>query len=210
MQLSKSRDPPNTEHTGVVWKLSNLQMFFHERYLVLKEGTLAYYRRRPQTGVQATPKSKQLLSACKVGPVSPEFARKKSRKFMFQVAFKVPGKSKLKNWIFATIDQETLSRWVKTSQLETLYNAQNPQAIQELFVEDEPQLSASEEFKFDDTELEQERLEQERIDNEKRQHELEKRKARQRQKEQEEQRRKDEIEENLKRLREEEEKHKKA
>lgn len=221
MNFGGLKPRPSPIHSGVVWKLSGLGMFFHERYLLLKEGYLAYFRKKPESlaGLQPTdrPKAKLLLSACKVSSVSPEFARKKSKNFMFQVIFTVPGKSKPKSWVFATADQDSLNRWVQSIQLEVLYYAVNPQAIvPSLAPEDENSRDSAieeakakqEEDEYDRKERQEhlERLEKQRAEEERRQQELEKRKERRRKFEEEELRRKTEADEELKQLREDDEK----
>jgi len=190
---------------SVVLKLSNSKYFWNRRYLVLKDGNLAYYRKElkiPKEQKKAgmgyeNYKATVPIRDCEIRRLDPSNLRRKNQPFVFEVSFNIQKQNKLrrKAWVFSVGSEKLLSEWI--DQLERAKEDTNPEEYQEI----------PEEAKIPEEDPEEvQRREEEEFQ---RLMELEKRRNRQREKEIEEQKKKEQIEKEMKRLQEEAEKKKK-
>ena len=96
-----------------VLKLSNGKCFFNRRYLILRNGILAYYRDKPSeflaiSATQQKPKGKVHVLDTEIRRVDSAFAKKKNQPYMFQVSFTISGKKKKSFWIFSVTSEDML------------------------------------------------------------------------------------------------------
>ncbi|OMJ73494.1 hypothetical protein SteCoe_27794 [Stentor coeruleus] len=181
-----------------VLKLSNGKCFFNRRYLVLRNGIIAYYRDKPAdffsaSNLNSKPKGKVHILDCEIKKVDTNYAKKKGHPYMFQISFFLSGRKKKVFWMFSVDSLSVLEEW-----LEAFEKSRNP-----IMAIDEEKEEASESNEQD---KEQELQERERIlreENFKKTLELERQKQEKKKKEQEENHKREELEKEIKRKEEE-------
>jgi tetratricopeptide (TPR) repeat protein len=190
---------------GNVFKLSKGGCCFNRRYLIVKEGTISYYRDPPhslnlvsiKTQVSTDPKGQISARLCKFQQIDSNIFTKKTHSFLFEISFLSPSrKGKRIFWVFATHSQILCDNWLKALEIEKNFdcskteNAMKAQKALENKIIDEMNKRKMREEAF------------------KKMNELEKRKQRLKEQMIEEQKRKNEVENERKRLQDEQEKKK--
>ena len=195
--LSQSMEDRGYE--DYVLKLSNGKCFLNRRYLVLRNGIVAYYREKPSefqslSAPQPKPKGKVHILDTEIRRVDPAFAKKKNYPHMFQISFTMSGKQKKTFWIFAVTSESILVQW-----LEAFERSKNP-----VLAIDEEKEDGSESVGADkESELKEEKEKVQREENFKKTLELERQRSEKKQKEIEEVKKKEEAEKDIKRKEEE-------
>lgn len=98
-----------------VQKVSKGKCFMNRRYLILRNGVIAYYQDKPSehSAKSLRPKGKVHILDTEIKRVDSSFAKKKNSPNMFQIAFTPAGTKKKTFWIFAVNTQDTLQQWME-------------------------------------------------------------------------------------------------
>lgn len=108
-------------------KLAKGGCFFNRRYLIVKDGTITYYRDSPHSlnlinlaiQTSTSPKAKISTRFCEFKQIPSNIFSKKSHPYLFEISFLSPIKpGKRIFWVFGTISQASCTSWLNTLELE--------------------------------------------------------------------------------------------